>query len=38
MHMNLLKIKNTSAQGIILCHNYISGNLQPSSADIEITK
>jgi len=27
-----------AATGIILCHNHPSGNLQPSSADIEITK
>ena len=28
----------TAATGIILAHNHPSGNLQPSSADIEITK
>jgi DNA repair protein RadC len=27
-----------AATGIVLCHNHPSGNLQPSSADIEITK
>ncbi len=26
------------ATGIMLCHNHPSGNLQPSTADIEITK
>ena len=26
------------ASGIILCHNHPSGNLNPSHADIEITK
>jgi DNA repair protein RadC len=28
----------TAATGVVLCHNHPSGNLQPSSADIEITK
>ncbi len=28
----------TAATGIVLCHNHPSGNLQPSAADIEITK
>ncbi|WP_337967413.1 DNA repair protein RadC [uncultured Flavobacterium sp.] len=28
----------TKATGLILCHNHPSGNLQPSNADIEITK
>ena len=28
----------TAATGIVLCHNHPSENLQPSSADIEITK
>jgi DNA repair protein RadC len=27
-----------AATGIVLCHNHPSGNLQPSSADIEITQ
>lgn len=27
-----------AATGIILCHNHPSGNLQPSTADVEITK
>jgi DNA repair protein RadC len=26
------------ASGIVLCHNHPSGNLQPSQADIDITK
>jgi DNA repair protein RadC len=29
---------NTTASGIILCHNHPSGNLQPSKADLDITK
>ncbi|WP_316636362.1 DNA repair protein RadC [uncultured Flavobacterium sp.] len=28
----------TKATGLILCHNHPSGNLQPSNADLEITK
>ena len=28
----------TAATGIVLCHNHPSGNLQASTADIEITK
>jgi DNA repair protein RadC len=27
-----------AATGIVLCHNHPSGNLQPSTADVEITK
>lgn len=29
---------NCLAQGIIICHNHPSGNLQPSEADTKITK
>jgi DNA repair protein RadC len=34
-------IKNAldhNASGVILCHNHPSGNLNPSSADLDLTK
>ena len=34
----LVTALNCLALGIILCHNHPSGNLQPSEADMEITK
>ena len=30
-------VVDSLAQGIILCHNHPSGNLQPSQADINVT-
>lgn len=34
----LIRLIETYASGVILCHNHPSGSLKPSSADIQLTK
>lgn len=33
-----LALKHTNTSALILCHNHPSGNLNPSSNDVELTK